>query len=85
MAQPSPNVSPERLIDAADTLLEAIESHPDGFALVEVWRGKPADAPEHAFTAEELTEAMLFLQRLGFITATSPVKAKPWSGQTEAG
>jgi hypothetical protein len=58
---------PVRLTDAADALLRAASAKPDGLALVDLWKGDVAFAPEHAFTAQELVEAMVFLLRLGLV------------------
>ena len=58
---------PNRLVDAADALLEAAAAKPDGLALVDLWNGDARVAPDHAYTAQELVEAMVFLLRLGLV------------------
>lgn len=54
-----------RLLEAADILYAAIQKHPEGFALVDMWSGDPDVAPSDAFTSDEYIEAMFFLFRLG--------------------
>lgn len=60
-------VSPNRLLDAADTILRAAAQEESGVCLIDLWTGTQNTAPAHAFTPDELIEGMLFLFRMGLV------------------
>lgn len=73
MAQRKP-MNPDRLMSAADHLLNAINSVEGPEATVDVYRGRSSRraAAMRAFTPAELVEAMGLLLRLGLVERPGP-------------
>ena len=65
----------DRLLRAADVLLDARGRGDDSEAFVDAWLGADdarGAAPDRPFSYEELVEAMCFLIRCGFVNPAVP-------------